>query len=139
MQPNRDLGSLSPIMLYPFREWRAAAQAWVPHVKLRVSEARRSAERQAFLWAQGRQPPYLGKPKVTWERESLHQWGLAVDWFVERDGVAVWDRASYEHIYRLVPPEDFGLRSFATDLVHLEFYFGDAAVEHARGLGLWRA
>lgn len=144
MEPtqNRDLGGLSAIVLYPFLAWRQAVLDAVPHIDIDVHETRRSSERQAWLYKQGREAPYLDKRVVTWTRQSLHQWGLALDWHFVRKaepGVAVWDRDSYLWLYRQVPPEMFGLTSLPGDLNHLEFIFAEQAVINARELGLYMA
>lgn len=44
-----------------------------------VTEGKRSKARQAWLWAQGRFPPFLKKRKVTWTMKSRHLTGDAAD------------------------------------------------------------
>lgn len=139
---NRDLGSLAPVLLYPFLAWRAAVLDQLPHITIEAHETRRTYERQLWLYRQGRIEPYLDKPVVTWTLDSLHRWGLGVDWhFVRKSqpGVAVWDTASYEYIYRLVPPGMFGLKCLPGDLVHLEPVFARQMTAAPGSFGLYLA
>jgi len=143
---HKDLELLAPIFRYAFEAWLNEAQATIRHIEFRVNETRRYADRQAWLWRQGREAPYLDKPIVTWTKESLHQWGLAADWFFVRlnqDGVpienAVWEADSYRWIYRTVPPGPYGLRTIEGDYCHLEYVLAKEAIAKADELGLYRA
>jgi len=115
--PDRDLSKLDPQFRAQFEAWFTGAQAAFPQFTFGVTEALRSAERQAALWAQGRTMP---GPVVTWTRHSRHQDGLAVDWHLAQDGRALWDPRLYAAVYEAVPLEPFGLRTLEGDLVHVE-------------------
>lgn len=136
----RRLDTLAPIFREPFEGWLTAAQTRVTHVTFRVTETRRTLERQQHLYAQGRQPPFEKSPVVTWTLESRHRWGIAADFVMIRNDTKepIWGGSSYEWLYRLVPPEHFGLAHLGSvgDWLHLELFYADAAVRDAGVLGL---
>lgn len=140
MEPpqNRDVESLHPMFRAPFLAWLKKARLEAGHVYVFVTEARRTEERQAWLWKQGREPPYEDEREVTWTMESRHRWGLAVDVAMQRPtGELVWAEESWAWLYKVVPPAHFGLRSLdPLEWVHLEFRYADAAIEEADALGL---
>lgn len=138
-QQNRDPNSLSPIFKPLLEEWIKAAQEHAKHVEIFITEARRTKERQAYLYAQGREEPYLHSPTVTWTMDSRHRWGLAADVAMKRrdTGELIWTPTSWEWLYRVCPPEHYGLRHLApTEWVHLEYYYSDEAIKNADLLDL---
>lgn len=114
---HRDLALLDPQFRQQFEAWLVAARAAFPQYDFGVHETLRSPERQAALYAQGRTTP---GPVVTWTQRSKHQDGIAADWHLARDGVALWEPSLYERVYERVPPAAYGLRTLEGDLVHLE-------------------
>lgn len=136
---NRELADLAPIFRTAFLAWLTAVQEHVPHVEFRVTETRRSLARQQWLYAQGRQAPFLDAPKVTWTVDSRHRWGLAADLAMIRKatGEAIWEVSSWQWLYRVCPVEPFGLRHLGpTEWVHLELRYADEAIGEARLLEL---
>lgn len=57
----------------------------------------RSDELQLGLWAKGRT---IAGRKVTWTKDSRHQYGLAVDVVAYVDGKPSWDEKYYDEIAR---------------------------------------
>lgn len=140
--PNRDVDTLAPIFRAPFLSWLETAKERVKHVEFRVTEARRTLPRQAWLYRQGREEPYLDSPVVTWTMDSLHRWGLAADLAMIRraTGEAIWEVSSWQWLYRTVPLEPFGLRHIGPrEWVHVEYRYADQAIEEAQALGLVRS
>lgn len=139
VQQNRDPNSLAPIFKHSLEAWMQAAQEHAEHVEIFITEARRTKERQAYLYAQGRQEPYLNAPKVTWTMDSRHRWGLAADVAMKRKDTneLIWTPTSWKWLYRVCPPEHYGLKHLAPlEWVHLELYFSDEAIENAETFGL---
>lgn len=138
---NRDTSSLHRLFLFPFEAWLARAQQEAAHVRLFVTEARRTEERQRWLYKQGREPPYEGQPKITWTLNSRHRWGLAADLAMQRDdGSLIWTEDSWAWLYRVSELESYGLRTIApTELVHVEYRYADEAIEEAETLDLTRS
>lgn len=141
MEPARDrrLDSLHPLFRHPLEAWLDACVRRLPHVDVRVTETRRTEERQAWLFAQGREEPYLGATRVTWTMDSRHRWGLAADLAMIRrsSGEAIWEIPSWRHLYQVVPLEPFGLKHIApAEWVHVELQWADEAIVHAELLGL---
>lgn len=85
-RPNADVTTLTPQM-----QAKVAAFMRLAHdhgLSIRVFEARRSKERQAWLYAQGRTRPGV---IVTWTLQSRHITGEAVDIvFVDPKGNPTW-------------------------------------------------
>lgn len=136
---NREIGDLAPAFRIPFLAWLAAAESVLTHVEFRVTETRRTRERQAWLYAQGREAPYLGAPRVTWTMDSKHRWGLAVDIAMIRrsTGQAIWEISSWQHLYQAVPLAPYGLTTLAPlEYVHIEHLFADALIENAEAVQL---
>lgn len=131
---NREIGDLAPAFRIPFLAWLAATESVLTHVEFRVTETRRTRERQAWLYAQGREAPYLGAPRVTWTMDSKHRWGLAVDIAMIRKstGEAIWEIPSWRHLYKVVPLEPYGLKTLAPlEFVHIEHLLSDELIERA--------
>ncbi len=129
---NRELGDLAPAFRIPFLSWLAAAESTLTHVEFRVTETRRTEERQKWLFAQGREAPYLGAPQVTWTLDSRHRWGLAVDLAMIRKstGQAIWEISSWQHLYRVVPLEPYGLTHIGpAEWVHVEHLLSDELIK----------
>lgn len=143
---NPSLDDLAPIFLAPLEAWLAEARSQVEHVEFRVTETRRTEARQRWLYAQGREDPYRKSPVLTWTLDSRHRWGLAADLaMIRRDengkptGPAIWEISSWQWLYRVCPPQEWGLRHLGpTEWVHLELWLADAAIADAREIGLTR-
>lgn len=138
---NKNIGDLAPIFRVPFLSWLAAAEERVQHVQFRVTETRRTLQRQQWLYAQGRQEPFMNAPQVTWTLDSYHRWGLAADLaMIRRDtGQAIWEVSSWQWLYRVVPLEPFGLRHIGPrEWVHVELLFAQEAIEQAQRVALVR-
>ncbi|MFA5551615.1 MAG: hypothetical protein WDA03_08360 [Trueperaceae bacterium] len=136
---NREIGDLAPAFRIPFLAWLAAAESVLTHVEFRVTETRRTRERQAWLYAQGREEPHLGAPRVTWTMDSKHRWGLAVDIAMIRrsTGQAIWEISSWQHLYQAVPLEPYGLTTLAPlEYVHIEHLLSDELIERADAVHL---
>ena len=136
---NRALDSLHPMFRAALQGWLIDVTSTVRHVDMRVTETRRTIDRQAWLYAQGREAPFQQAPTVTWTMNSRHRWGLAADLAMIRKatGEAVWEVSSWEWLYRQVPPAHYGLRHLApTEWCHLEYRWADAAIEEAEALDL---
>lgn len=132
---NRSLDSLHPIFRHAFEAWLTEAQNAAKHVRLFVTEARRTEARQRALYAIGRTQP--GRI-VTNTLNSYHRWGLAADLAMQRpSGELVWAEDSWRWLYRQAPPERFGLRNLDPfELVHLEFRYAREAIAEAGVVGL---
>jgi hypothetical protein len=142
LTPDRRLETLAPIFRHPFEAWLREAQQFVNHVEFRVRETRRNLERQRWLYAQGREDPYLTVPEVTWTMDSRHRWGLAADIAMIRKstGDAIWEVSSWRWLYRVVPLEPYGLRSIAPhEWVHIELLYADNAIRDADLVGIYKA
>lgn len=136
---NKSLDSLAGLFRAALEAWLTAARAKVEHVEFRVTETRRTLERQQWLYAQGREHPYQNAPRVTWTLDSRHRWGLAADLAMIRrsTGEAIWEVSSWSWLYRVAPPHEFGLRHLGPkEWVHLELWLADAAIAEAMHLGL---
>ncbi len=136
---NRSMDDLAPLFYAPLEAWLLEASAKVQHVQFRVTETRRTLERQKWLYAQGREDPHRHSPVVTWTLDSRHRWGLAADLAMIRrsTGEAIWEVSSWEWLYRVVPPVDYGLRHLGPkEWLHLELWLADAAIADWRELGL---
>ena len=141
----RDPTELDARFWHLFRAWRATATSVIEAADKKrgvtpavivIHETRRAQARQNELFAQGRTRPGT---VVTWTRDSLHQYGLALDWHFQRDGAAIWRAESYAWIYRAVPPERYGIEPLrGTEWVHLQIVAGDAMRKHWKELGLRR-
>lgn len=136
---DRSIEGLHPLMRAPFEAWLAHARRTVVHVDFRVTETSRTLERQRWLYAQGREEPYLHTPEVTWTLDSMHRWGLAVDIAMIRKETnqPIWEVSSWDWLYRTTKPERFGLRHLAPrEWVHLEYRYARQAIAEASNLGL---
>lgn len=128
------LDTLHPVFRERLERYLSAARA--AGFRVAVYETRRSAARQAWLYAQGRTRPgkvitYLsGAPG----NESLHQSGCAVD-HVTMDGKGNfdWSGRGLRELYAKVPPSRFGLELLNFELVHVQIAGGAA---EAKRLGI---
>lgn len=123
------------------RSWLAQANAEFPQFDFRVLETRRTRDRQAWLFGQGRsmaqcQAVGIGAgyanpsgKTVTWTMDSMHRYDVALDFVIVRvnqpgpeDDTLDWNAAPYLAVLAKVPPERYGLRSLARigDFGHLE-------------------
>ena len=129
------MDDLAPMFRAPFEAWLHEAQAKAVHVRLFVTETRRTLERQQHLHSIGRETP--GRI-VTTTLDSRHRWGLAADLAMQRqDGSLIWAENSWRWLYRVCPPERYGLRHLDPfELVHLEHRWASEAIAEAEVLGL---
>ena len=74
---NNSINSLSDNFRKKFDPWRVEVLKKYPNAV--VFEARRSQERQKYLYAQGREKPYENNHIVTRTMDSKHLSGDAVD------------------------------------------------------------
>lgn len=92
-------------------------------IELRLYEAGRSPDRQAALFAVGRDTGTPGK-HVTRARawESMHQYGLAVDYVFWQDGAWSWSEPSpgQWRAYQAIGAS-LGLRALSFEAPHLEW------------------
>lgn len=134
-EADRDLSTLHPVFRLPLEAWLERAQGEAQHVRLFVTEARRTLGRQKHLYASGRT---RDGPIVTNTLDSRHRWGLAADLAMQRPtGELVWAEDSWAWLYKVAPPARFGLRSLDPfEWVHLEFRYSDEAISEADELGL---
>lgn len=125
-----------------FRPFQEALEAFVRYAnarvlpyELRVGECRRSLERQAWLYSLGRGNP---GPVRSWTMNSRHRYGLAADLYAVdvATGQAVWDGDVWDEIYRLAPPQLFGLTTIPQERVHLEHAYADVLIARADELGV---
>ncbi|GAA5514758.1 hypothetical protein Dcar01_03519 [Deinococcus carri] len=120
---DRDPNHLHQLYRTPLEHWLADARAWgKPRgIEVCVYETFRTAERQAWLYAQGRTRP---GPVVTYTLDSSHEYGLAADWvplrLVGERWVQDWSHATYNAIYAAVPPARYGLETFPWERPHLQ-------------------
>jgi hypothetical protein len=136
---DRTLDGLHPLFRSAFLAWLAEAAGTVRHVDFRITETRRTLARQEWLYAQGRTPPFERSPRLTWTVDSRHRWGLAADIAMIRRETkeAIWEVSSWQWLYKVVPPEPFGLKHLApNEWVHLEYRYADQAIAEAAALGL---
>ncbi len=136
---DRSLDSLHPMFRAALEAWLMDASDKVKHVDFRVTETRRTLARQDWLYAQGRTPPFLYSPVVTWTRNSRHRYGLAADLaMIRKDSrLAIWEVSSWKWLYEKLPPERYGLRHLApAEFVHLELRYADQAIAEAPVVGL---
>lgn len=117
---NNRLEDLHPDFRAKLERWLAQARATFPQFHIRVGETRRTAERQAWLYASGRSRK---GPILTYTLDSNHRWGLAADLVITRKLTpwkAEWDWRVWQAVYKAVPPESYGLRTLDFEMVHLE-------------------
>lgn len=103
---------LEPSFKLRFLQWLALAKQY--H-EIRITETRRSHERQLYLLRQG----------LSRTLQSKHIVGRAVDIVIlTPDGKADWRPSVYRGLYRLVPLRPHGLQTIDVpgfvDLVHIE-------------------
>lgn len=114
----RDLDLLRPDFRSNLERYLQAIEHRFPEYATGVHETYRSPERQRWLFEQGRSRPGA---IVTWTLDSNHQYGIAADWHLLKDGKAIWDSQVYAKVYALVPPSEYGLESLApAEYVHLQ-------------------
>ncbi|MDV6376020.1 M15 family metallopeptidase [Deinococcus arenicola] len=116
---DRDRNHLHQLFRTPFEQWLAAAEAWgrPRGVVILPYETFRTAERQAYLYAQGRTRPGA---VITYTLDSAHEYGCAADWVPLVDGVQNWSVDLYNQIYAAVPPGDFGLETLSFERPHVQ-------------------
>ena len=118
---DRNMDHLHARMRECIEPWHAAVTK--KGYKYLLYETFRTAERQAFLYAQGRTRP---GQIVTYTLDSAHEYGVATDgvpllwnprtqaW--EQD----WSHAAYDRIYTAVPPSKFGMELLSWEKPHLQ-------------------
>lgn len=121
--PNRDVNSLRPDFREKLEAWLTAVRQTFPGYEVGVHEARRTPERQAWLFASGRSRPGA---IVTNTLDSNHLYGIAADWHFSQAGRALWDASLYERALTAVPPERFGLEDLRPfEYVHIQLADAD--------------
>lgn len=136
---DKSLDSLAPMFRAPFEAWLKEAQSILTHVDIKVTETRRTLARQEWLYAQGREEPFLGAPQLTWTLDSNHRWGLAVDLAMIRKetGEAIWEISSWKWLYHVAPLNRYGLATLAPlEWAHVEYFWAAKAASSAKTLGL---
>ncbi len=118
---DQDLSKLHPLVRQAITATVAELnQAGAP---FQVFEAFRTPERQAYLYAQGRtRPGGIVTNAQAWQ--SYHQYGLAADLVLFRDGAWSWstagaDAALWTQLHTV--GESHGLRPLSFEAPHLEF------------------
>lgn len=126
---DRDPNKLHPMFLAALLSWREYASAWT-HREIRIGECVRTQARQDWLWNEGRGN---ANKQRTWTQKSFHQFGLAADIFLvdKTTGAAIWDALTYQQLYAVSHPENFGLRSLGHmgDWPHLEWFAAQALID----------
>jgi hypothetical protein len=143
---NRDPNALHPNFRDNFESWRSPANIWLAkthgNANVLVVETFRTAERQDWLWLQGRKRGYgvFGRP-VTWTKDSAHELGHAGDVVPQirqpsGKWVARWDLL--DELYKAVPPSKYGLETIPGELPHLQLagMFKEGVVAFAKRNGL---
>lgn len=132
---SREMDGLHPVVRYPLEAYLARANALLTYVDIYPSETLRTVERQAWLFALGRDPALIAqghRRARTWTFDSKHLVGLAADLVMVRKGTkeALWDETSWQWLYQTVPPESYGLRGLnPREWVHLEHLASDVLVQ----------
>ena len=136
-EPDRNPDHLHPIFRAPVENWLAAVRAAGYHVQ--VIETFRTAERQDWLYEQGRTRPGA---QVTRTRDSAHEYGVALDWMPQvwtgTGWLGTWDVTLYNRIYVAVPPKNFGLETLAWERPHLQLA-GVNGPDQNLNVGFWAA
>lgn len=138
---NRNRDDLRQIFRTPLERWLADMQAWCKPrgLSVLVYETHRTAQRQAYLYAQGRTRP---GPVITYTLDSAHEYGVAVDWcplrLVEGDWVQDWSHATYAAIYAACPPQKYGLEKLPWEAPHIQLA-GVNGADQKQPASVWAA
>lgn len=138
---DRNLDHLNQLFRSPFERWLAAVRAWCQGrgLDLCVYETFRTAERQAYLFAQGRT---RAGAVITYTLDSSHEYGMAADWVPLRlmggRWVQDWSHETYAAIYAAVPPGRYGLETFSWEKPHVQLAGVNGASQQTSG-SVWAA
>lgn len=138
---DRNLDHLNQLFRTPLERWLAAARAWCQGrgLQILVYETFRTAERQVYLFAQGRTRPGA---VITYTLDSSHEYGLAADWVPLRlmggHWVQDWSHETYAAVYAAVPPGQFGLETFSWEKPHVQLAGVNGATQQVSG-SVWAA
>lgn len=140
---DRNPEGLHPIFGEALARFVGFAQPHLPEgFELRIGECRRTMERQAWLFAQGR---VNGERVRSWTMDSRHRYGLAADLIIvnlggdltsSADDTADWSVPLWRAMYAAVPPEMFGLTTIPQELVHIETQAADLLIARSAALGV---
>lgn len=103
------------------QRWLLQASVEFPQFIFRITETRRTLQRQKYLYSIGRTRQPLGKV-VTYTLDSMHRYGLAADIAIIRKASkqAVWDWPVWERVYLAVPPQKYGIERLRWEMPHLQ-------------------
>lgn len=133
------LDLLWPRFRVNLEQWLAQAVATFPQFEFRVTETRRTQERQNYLFSLGRTRQPYGKV-VTYSLDSNHQYGLAADIAIirKRTGKAEWGWDTWKTIYAKVSPEAYNLEKLEWEMPHLQIAAADGFRAKHKELGIQR-
>lgn len=124
MNECRDIDQLHPFVREKVKELQAICKE--KNIKLGIGETYRTDERQDYLYAQGRTRPgaIITNAKGS-EKQSYHQWGLALDFFQNIKG-SEYERSFLKTVGEIAEGLGFvwGGRWLMQDTCHLEMTFG---------------
>lgn len=121
-EADRDPLKLHPLMRAAMQEVLRECEA--ESLPFRLFEGYRSPQRQASLYAQGRDPQHPG-PVLTQAKpwESFHQYGLACDFVLFIGGKWTWDTSGqYDHYWQQLAEigQLYGLEGLSWEKPHLQ-------------------
>lgn len=129
---NTSTDDLYPDFAERLQRWLLQASVEFPQFIFRITETRRTLERQKYLYSIGRTRQPLGKV-VTYTLDSMHRYGLAADIAIIRKATkqAIWDWGVWERVYTKVPPGKFGIERLRWEMPHLQMKDADAMASEA--------
>jgi hypothetical protein len=128
---DRDMDKLHPVFREKIEPWLEAVRKQFTQYDILVTEVFRSKERQQHLYNQGRTTPGA---VVTWTLQSVHEFGMAIDWVPTQNDQPLYDVELYQRIYAAVPPARYGLETLAPrEYPHVQIVGGQ---EYAKSLGV---
>ncbi|MGL6123592.1 MAG: M15 family metallopeptidase [Shewanella sp.] len=128
---DRDMDKLHPVFREKIEPWLAAVRRQFTQYDILVTEVFRSKERQQYLYNQGRTAPGA---VVTWTLQSVHEFGMAIDWVPTQSDNLLYDVELYQRIYAGVPPARFGMETLAPrEYPHIQIVGGQ---DYAKSLGI---
>lgn len=130
---NNSMDSLDADFRKNLEGWLAVARAKFPQFEFRVGEARRTAERQNWLFRQNTPQRWVTNCDGI-KFLSMHQYGIAADLVIIRrtTRAAVWDARIWRTVYAHVPPEQHGLELIPQELVHVQMAGSQARYSNGR-------
>ena len=134
VEPIKDMKELAPVFRRRFEAWVLEANKVLAlkGLVVRVTETYRSAERQDYLYALGRNSKGQvidAKQVVTYTQDSSHEYRIAADWvpYDPKKRVVLYDRAIYGAVYKAVPLGAFGLERYIWESPHVQLAGGQKA------------